>query len=71
MTFSSRKTSLVILLLPFLLSFLAPVVSSTYTVEAMEDESEDKKSPSETWDLNNDGKYVDCVDEVDLSLIHI
>ena len=65
MTFSSRKTSLVILLLPFLLSFLAPVVSSTYTVEAMEDESEDKKSPSETWDLNNDGKYVDCVDEVD------
>ena len=31
----------------------------------MEDESEDKKTPSETWDLNNDGKYVDCVDEVD------
>ena len=31
----------------------------------MEDESEDRKSPSETWDLNNDGKYVDCVDEVD------
>ena len=53
MRFESRKTSLTILLLPFLLSFLSPVVSSSYNQAA-----EEGVAPWEIWD--QDGKYIDC-----------
>lgn len=58
MQFESRKTSLMILILPFLLSFLSPVVSSSYAQDASEG-----KTPWETWDLDNEGLYIDCESE--------
>ncbi len=55
--FHSRKTSLAILLLPFLLSFLAPAVSSAYSANLEEDEG---KTPQETWEGIDDGLYLTC-----------
>ena len=55
--FHSRKTSLAILLLPFLLSFLAPAVSSAYSANLEEDEG---KTPQETWEGIDDGLYLSC-----------
>ena len=61
MRFESRKTSLAILLLPFLLSFLSPVVSASVSsdivIQADDDEGMD---PTDIWDLDDEGKYVDC-----------
>ena len=55
MRFESRKTSLTILLLPFLLSFLSPIVSSSYNQAA-----EEGLAPWEIWDQDGEGKYIDC-----------
>ncbi len=55
MRFESRKTSLTILLLPFLLSFLSPIVSSSYNLAA-----EEGLAPWEIWDQDGEGKYIDC-----------
>jgi len=41
------------------------MVSASYTADANEEESEIEKSPGETWDLNNEGTYLECEDEVD------
>ena len=63
MRFESRKTSLTILLLPFLLSFLSPVVSASVTSDVSaqaEDEEEIKWDPLDIWDLEGEGKYIDC-----------
>ena len=38
------------------------MVSASYTADANEEEPENEKSPSETWDLNNEGLYVECED---------
>ena len=38
------------------------MVSASYTADANEEEPENEKSPSETWDLNNEGIYVECED---------
>ena len=55
MQFESRKTSLTILLLPFLLSFLSPVVSSSYAQDASEG-----LAPWDQWDQDDEGKYITC-----------
>ena len=55
MRFESRKTSLTILLLPFLLSFLSPVVSSSFNQDA-----EEGLAPWEIWDQDDEGKYISC-----------
>ena len=55
MQFESRKTSLTILLLPFLLSFLSPVVSSSYAQDASEG-----LAPWDQWDQDDEGKYISC-----------
>ena len=63
MRFESRKTSLTILLLPFLLSFLSPVVSASVASEVSaqaEDEEEVEWDPLDIWDLKGEGKYIDC-----------
>ena len=63
MRFESRKTSLTILLLPFLLSFLSPVVSASVASEVSaqaEDEEEVEWDPLDIWDLEGEGKYIDC-----------
>ena len=54
MRFESRKTSLTILLLPFLLSLLSPVVISS----AAQDEEPSAADPWEIWD--EDGDYISC-----------
>ena len=53
MRFESRKSSLTILILPFLLSLLSPIVSSTYTQD-----SDEGLDPWEIWD--EDGDYIYC-----------
>ena len=61
--FESRKTSLTILLLPFLLSFLSPVVSASVASDVntqAEDEEEVQWDPLDIWDLEGEGKYIDC-----------
>ena len=63
MRFESRKTSLTILLLPFLLSFLSPVVSASVASEVSaqaEDDEEIEWDPLDIWDLEGEGKYIDC-----------
>ena len=63
MRFESRKTSLTILLLPFLLSFLSPVVSASVASEVSaqaEDDEEIEWDPLDIWDLKGEGKYIDC-----------
>ena len=63
MRFESRKTSLTILLLPFLLSFLSPVVSASVASDVnaqAEDEEEVEWDPLDIWDLEGEGKYIDC-----------
>ena len=59
MRFESRKTSLTILLLPFLLSFLSPVVSASVTSDVSV-QDDDGMDPLDIWDLDDEGKYVDC-----------
>ena len=54
MRFESRKTSLTILLLPFLLSLLSPVVISS----AAQDEEPSAADPWEIWD--EEGDYISC-----------
>ena len=55
MRFESRRTSLTILLLPFLLSFLSPVVSSSYSQTG-----EEGLTPWDLWDQEDEGKYIYC-----------
>ena len=59
MRFESRKTSLTILLLPFLLSFLSPVVSASVSSDVSV-QDDDGMDPLDIWDLDDEGKYVDC-----------
>ena len=56
MQFESRKTSLTILLLPFLLSFLSPAVSSAY----MQADDDEGLAPWDQWDQDDEGKYITC-----------
>ena len=62
MKFESRKTSLTILLLPFLLSFLSPIVSASVTkdstVSSASQDSGEGLTPWETWDDDDD--YISC-----------
>ena len=62
MKFESRKTSLTILLLPFLLSFLSPIVSASVTQDSTASsatqDSEGGLTPWETWDDDDD--YISC-----------
>ena len=58
MQFESRKTSLTILLLPFLLSFLSPAVSSAY----MQTDDEEGLAPWDQWDQDDGGNTSDGVD---------
>ena len=62
MRFESRKTSLTILLLPFLLSFLSPVVSTSVASDVViqADDDDEGMDPLDIWDLDDEGKYVDC-----------
>ena len=55
MRFESRRTSLTILLLPFLRSFLSPVVSSSYSQTG-----EEGLTPWDLWDQEDEGKYIYC-----------
>lgn len=67
MKFESRKTSLVILLLPFMLSFLAPIVSASLTqdstVSSATQDSEGGLTPWDTWD--DDADYISCETNAD------
>jgi len=56
MQFESRRTSLTILLLPFLLSFLSPAVSSAY----MQADDDEGLAPWDQWDQDDEGKYITC-----------
>ena len=65
MHFESRKMSLSILLLPFLLSFLSPmvnagVVESTAQTSGAEEQTD--MEPWEIWDQDDEGKYISCED---------
>ena len=56
MNFQSRRISLAILLLPFMLSLFAPAVSSNYTSNL----NEEGLAPWEVWEGIDDGLYLTC-----------
>ena len=56
MRIESRKNSLAILLLPFLLSLLSPIVSSSATQDSGEG-----LAPWDMWDKDDEGKYISCI----------
>lgn len=60
MSFESRQSSLAILLLPFLLSFLSPIVSASVEQAEIAAEEQTDMDPWDQWDLDDEGKYIFC-----------
>ncbi|MBT4066003.1 MAG: hypothetical protein HOE76_02130 [Euryarchaeota archaeon] len=60
MSFESRQSSLAILLLPFLLSFLSPMVSASVEQSEIAAEEQTDMEPWDQWDQDDEGKYIFC-----------